>query len=126
MRLIEKIGNQLAIYPHHTGKKHKEESVSQTQQRTISISTELITDDWVQIAIADHGLGMPENVRSRIFDPFFTTKPIGKGTGLGLSISYKIVTEKHHGKMWCNSELREGSQFVMEIPIQQPTQIVKL
>lgn len=57
--------------------------------------------------------------RSRIFEPFFTTKPIGKGTGLGLSISYKIVTEKHHGQMWCDSQLGEGSKFVIEIPVHQ-------
>ncbi|WP_335337705.1 HAMP domain-containing sensor histidine kinase [Nostoc piscinale] len=74
----------------------------------------------VQIAIADNGLGIPATVKSRIFDPFFTTKPIGKGTGLGLSISYQIVTEKHHGQMFCDSTPGEGTKFVIEIPITQP------
>jgi signal transduction histidine kinase len=85
----------------------------------IWISTQVTADNWVQIAIADNGSGISETVRSRIFDPFFTTKPIGKGTGLGLSISYKIVTEKHYGKMWCDSTLTEGSKFVIEIPVHQ-------
>ncbi|MBO3460216.1 HAMP domain-containing histidine kinase [Aetokthonos hydrillicola Thurmond2011] len=91
-----------------------------TQPSTIWISTQLIADNRVQIVIADNGSGIPETVRSRIFDPFFTTKPVGKGTGLGLSISYKIVTEKHHGKMWFDSTLGEGTKFVIEIPVHQP------
>jgi signal transduction histidine kinase len=77
-------------------------------------------DDRVQITVADNGSGIPETVRSRIFDPFFTTKPIGKGTGLGLSISYRIVTEKHNGRMECDSTPGEGTKFVIEIPICQP------
>ncbi len=86
----------------------------------IWISTQVKSENQVQIVIADNGAGMPETVRSRIFDPFFTTKPVGKGTGLGLSISYQIVTEKHKGEMWCDSTLGEGTKFVIEIPIRQP------
>ncbi|MEA5554608.1 ATP-binding protein [Anabaena cylindrica UHCC 0172] len=89
----------------------------QIQPGTIWISTQMMTDNQVQIAIADNGVGIPEIVRSRIFNPFFTTKPVGKGTGLGLSISYKIVTEKHHGQMWCDSILGQGSKFVIQIPV---------
>ncbi len=85
----------------------------------IWIRTSIIEQDWVQIAIADNGTGIPEKSRSRLFDPFFTTKPVGKGTGLGLSISYQIVTEKHGGKLWCDSTLGEGTKFVIEIPIHQ-------
>ncbi|MEH2194332.1 MAG: ATP-binding protein [Nostoc sp.] len=91
-----------------------------TRLGIIWISTQLTSDNWVQIAIADNGSGIPEKVRSRIFDPFFTTKPVGKGTGMGLSISYKIVTEKHYGKIWCDSTLGEGTKFVIEIPVHQP------
>ncbi|MEH2238774.1 sensor histidine kinase [Nostoc sp.] len=97
-----------------------EESAQQTQPGKIWISTQVTADNRVQIAIADNGSGIPEKVRSRIFDPFFTTKAIGKGTGLGLSISYKIVIEKHHGKMWCDSTLGEGTKFIIEIPVHQP------
>ncbi len=99
------------------------EESQQTQPGTIWISTQMTADNHVQIAIADNGCGIPETVRSRIFDPFFTTKPIGKGTGMGLSISYKIVIEKHHGKIWCDSTLGEGTKFVIEIPVHQPEPI---
>ncbi|BAY20567.1 integral membrane sensor signal transduction histidine kinase [Calothrix sp. NIES-2100] len=97
-----------------------EESAQQTQPGKIWISTQVTADNQVQIAIADNGAGISEKVRSRIFDPFFTTKPIGKGTGLGLSISYKIITERHHGKIWCDSTEGEGTKFVLEIPVHQP------
>lgn len=85
----------------------------------ISIQTSLVDNSWVRIAIADNGVGIPENVQKRIFDPFFTTKPIGKGTGMGMSISYQIITEKHYGKLECFSHPGEGTEFVIQIPVQQ-------
>ncbi|HEY9710436.1 MAG TPA: response regulator [Oculatellaceae cyanobacterium] len=75
--------------------------------------------DRIVIRIADNGSGMTENVRQRLFDPFFTTKPVGSGTGLGLAISYQIVVEKHKGQLRANSEVAKGSEFVIEIPLQQ-------
>jgi signal transduction histidine kinase len=62
---------------------------------------------------------MPESVRKRIFDPFFTTKAVGKGTGMGMPISYQIVTEKHGGKLDCFSIPDEGTEFIIQIPVQQ-------
>lgn len=87
----------------------------------IRISTSLLNKDWIVIKIADNGLSMDEKVLSRLFNPFFTTKVVGKGTGLGLSISYQIVTEKHNGKIYCQSELGKGTEFVIELPIRQIT-----
>ena len=85
----------------------------------IRICTLMIDSNWVEIAIADNGTGMPKEIQERIFDPFFTTKPIGKGTGLGMSISYQIVTEKHHGKLELLSTPGEGTEFKIQIPIKQ-------
>ncbi|MBN3891216.1 MAG: GAF domain-containing protein [Nostoc sp. JL31] len=73
----------------------------------------------VVIRIADNGPGIPEALRARICDPFFTTKPVGKGTGLGLSISYQIVVDKHGGVFRCDSQPGLGTEFWIEIPIQQ-------
>ncbi|MFB2875493.1 CHASE domain-containing protein [Floridanema aerugineum] len=73
----------------------------------------------VLIKIADNGLGMTPEAKKRLFDPFFTTKPVGKGTGLGLSISYQIVVDKHGGMLSCESELGQGTEFLIEIPMNQ-------
>lgn len=85
----------------------------------IRIRTGVKEPDWVVVAIADNGSGISPEVQPRIFDPFFTTKPVGKGTGLGLSISYQIVVEKHGGRLNCISEPARGTEFLIEIPIQQ-------
>ena len=99
------------------------ESASYSDTGQITITTALGKLDAkvpsVVIRIADNGLGIPAEVLAQIFNPFFTTKPVGKGTGLGLSISYQIVTEKHGGVFKCDSQQGLGTQFYIEIPIQQ-------
>ncbi|AFY37067.1 integral membrane sensor signal transduction histidine kinase [[Leptolyngbya] sp. PCC 7376] len=92
---------------------------SDTTQPQICIETSLTTDQQVQIRITDNAMGVPKEIQSKLFDPFFTTKPIGKGTGLGLSMSYQIITERHSGKLWCESRIGQGSSFVIEIPYNQ-------
>lgn len=83
----------------------------------IHITTELWTNDFVRITIADNGPGMSSPVQEKIFDTFFTTKPAGKGTGLGLSISHQIITENHYGYLICESVPGEGTAFHIEIPV---------
>ncbi|HEY9619382.1 MAG TPA: ATP-binding protein [Crinalium sp.] len=85
----------------------------------IWIHTSATADQQVRITIADNGPGISDEVRSQLFNPFFTTKPVGKGTGLGLSISYQIITEKHHGTLWCDSSSGQGAKFTLEIPVSQ-------
>ncbi|BAY40748.1 PAS/PAC sensor signal transduction histidine kinase [Nostoc sp. NIES-2111] len=86
---------------------------------TIRIATSMSRSNWLRIAIADNGIGMPEKVQQQVFNPFFTTKPVGKGTGMGMSISYQVITEKHNGKLECYSKPGQGTEFIIEIPIQQ-------
>lgn len=85
----------------------------------IAIRTEHLSNESIVICIADNGCGIEENVCSQMFEPFFTTKPINKGTGLGLSISYQIVTQKHGGKIYCQSTLGVGTELKIEIPVRQ-------
>lgn len=91
-----------------------------THPSIIRICTEMCDRDFVTIKITDNGPGIISDVKKRIFDPFFTTKPVGKGTGLGLSISYQIIVDKHGGELKCNSQLGEGTEFLIKIPIRQP------
>jgi signal transduction histidine kinase len=86
----------------------------------ISIYTELLDSNWIRIRIADNGPGMSENVQKQMFDPFFTTKAVGKGTGMGMSISRQIVLETHQGKLNFSSELGQGTEFLIELPLEQP------
>jgi two-component system, NtrC family, sensor kinase len=81
--------------------------------------TQALADKGISIHISDNGSGMDKTVQAKLFDPFFTTKPVGKGTGLGLSISYQIVVSNHNGKLYCQSALEQGSEFVIEIPVRQ-------
>jgi signal transduction histidine kinase len=87
----------------------------------IKIATSQVADHQIQIAIADNGPGMPKTVKAKLFDPFFTTKPVGKGTGLGLSISHKIITQAHQGQLECHSQPGQGAEFVIRLPLSQPT-----
>ena len=91
------------------------QSIPQTGK--IFISTR-VKGDMVKISVKDTGSGMSEEIRKKIYDPFFTTKEVGKGTGLGLYISYGII-EKHNGKIEVFSNVGEGTEFVITIPITQ-------
>lgn len=75
------------------------------------------TKQSVLIRILDNGPGIPLEIQERIFNPFFTTKPVGAGTGLGLSISYQIIVERHQGKLKFNSQPNQGTEFIIEIPL---------
>ena len=96
-------------------------SSSKTKEvKTIQIRTQQLNESWVRISIKDDGKGIPQNILHRLFDPFFTTKAVGKGTGLGLSISFRII-ENHQGKLYCESEIDKGSEFIIELPIESHT-----
>ena len=60
-----------------------------------------VTAPAVRITFADHGLGIPPEIRGRIFEAFFTTKAL-KGSGVGLWLSSTIVHE-HGGKLQVRS-----------------------
>jgi light-regulated signal transduction histidine kinase (bacteriophytochrome) len=97
----------------------KEQRQSSPSQITIRTSLLQEQDDipHALIQITDNGSGISEEVVEKIFDPFFTTKPVGKGTGLGLSICYQIVVDKHLGRLKCKSQLGQGTEFAIEIPL---------
>ncbi|MDZ8223174.1 ATP-binding protein [Nostoc sp. ChiVER01] len=82
----------------------------------ITIITECWQNDLVIVRIADNGSGISPENQKKIFDTFFTTKPRGIGTGLGLAIAHQIVVEKHQGKITCQSELNQGTEFVLALP----------
>lgn len=82
----------------------------------ITVKTQL-SEDRVAIRIQDNGIGMTPDVKQKIFDHLFTTKAVGQGTGLGLAIARQIVVQKHSGTLEVNSNLGEGTEFVISIPV---------
>jgi two-component system sensor histidine kinase PilS (NtrC family) len=69
--------------------------------------------DWVEIAVADEGVGIPMDALDRIFDPFFTTKR--GGSGLGLATVHRIV-EQHGGSIRVESALGTGTTVRVRLP----------
>lgn len=68
--------------------------------------------DFVAVAVADTGDGIPEGAMTHIFEPFFTTKPPGKGTGLGLSQVYGFAKQSG-GEVDVASRCGEGAVFTL-------------
>jgi len=73
-----------------------------------------------RIAVADEGIGIPEEAQARIFEKFFRADPslrrgIG-GTGLGLYIA-RALTEKMGGTIRVVSTPGSGSTFTVELPL---------
>ena len=67
-----------------------------------------------KIIIRDHGIGIKEDDLEIVFEPTFSTKE--HGTGLGLTIVEKIIIE-HGGRIYCNCEYGNGSEFTIELPV---------
>jgi two-component system NtrC family sensor kinase len=70
----------------------------------------------VKISISDNGCGIPQEDLGKVFQPFFTTKKDGKGTGLGLTITYGLV-KKLHGDISVTSKEKEGTTFILSLPV---------
>lgn len=75
---------------------------------------------WIEIAVADSGVGVPANLHEKIFQPFFTTKEVGVGTGLGLSLSLSIARD--HGGTIELDTTSPHTRFVLRLPRTQAHQ----
>ncbi len=85
------------------------------------VAVEIATgeDGWAEIAIVDHGLGIPSRDLERIFERFYRvdrarSRDTG-GTGLGLSIVRHVATN-HWGDVTVQSREGEGSTFTLRLP----------
>lgn len=82
---------------------------------------------WVEVKekelitnIGDSGPGIPREALNHLFTKFYrvagTFGQGAKGTGLGLYICKSII-ERHHGRIWAESQVGEGSIFSFSLPI---------
>lgn len=77
--------------------------------------------DFVEVAITDHGIGMPGNVVGNLFQKFYRShrsRETVAGTGIGLYIS-KAIVESHGGNISVRSEEGHGSTFTISLPTYQ-------
>jgi two-component system, NtrC family, nitrogen regulation sensor histidine kinase NtrY len=85
--------------------------------RVLDITSGLGEDGTaVEIAVADTGHGLTDEIRERLFLPFYSTKH--RGTGLGLSIAAKIVQE-HGGSIRAESNSPKGARFLVRLPLME-------
>lgn len=75
-------------------------------------------ENEVQVAIEDNGNGIEPDRIATLFDEYTTasTADVRTGNGLGLSICKKIV-DAHHGRIWAESFLGQGSRFIFCLPL---------
>ncbi|MEM9152266.1 MAG: HAMP domain-containing sensor histidine kinase, partial [Cyanobacteria bacterium P01_F01_bin.3] len=96
----------------------QQHSFAENKAKPSRITVRTETDNQqVKITIADNGPGIPESVKAKIFDNLFTTKAAGKGTGLGLAIARQIVVDTHGGSLTVNSEISQGTEFCIRLPL---------
>jgi signal transduction histidine kinase len=81
--------------------------------RRLSVRSQALAADQVQISAIDTGVGVSPELMTRLFEPFFTTR--AQGIGMGLPISQSII-EAHGGRLWAESSLNQGSVFQFTLP----------
>lgn len=74
----------------------------------------------VKIGVEDNGIGIAKADQRHIFEPFYRARSVVDaqihGNGLGLSLVKQIV-EDHRGRISVESEVGQGSRFVIELPV---------
>jgi signal transduction histidine kinase len=74
--------------------------------------------DAVAVVVQDSGIGVPGEAITRVFEPFFQVpnqSHVGQGSGLGLAI-VKAVVDAHGGGIVVESEVGQGTRFVVTLP----------
>ena len=88
------------------------EAMQDSLHRELTLSTRLLPSGMIELAIADTGPGLTDELRERLFLPYFSTKQ--RGTGLGLSIASKIIQE-HQGTIRAEKNVPAGAKFIIEL-----------
>jgi PAS domain S-box-containing protein len=84
------------------------------------VVTIALADAVCRVAIADHGPGIPADIRDKVFEPFFTTKH--RGTGLGLPTARRVI-DQHQGTITLDCPATGGTVVTVTLPL-DPTRAV--
>ena len=96
--------------------KNSLEAVTGEHKPHIEVITRELSEggrNWVELAVADNGPGLPDGFDARWFEPYTTSKV--KGTGLGLAVAKKIV-EEHGGTIRAENRPDGGAVFTLRLP----------
>jgi len=87
---------------------------------SIEIGCNMFEHDY-EFYVKDNGTGIAAEHQGKVFDLFFTRDGAdgGKSTGIGLTIVKRII-ERHHGRVWVESEPGVGTIFKFTLPIVAP------
>ena len=92
-------------------------AVKFTEKGNIHISCELAAEqNAIRISVTDTGIGISEDKQEQIFERFYKVDSFSQGIGLGLSVS-RMIAQKLGGNLILDSSYKEGSRFVVTIPI---------
>lgn len=92
-------------------------AVKFTEKGSIHVNCELEAEqNAIRISVTDTGIGIPEDKQEQIFERFYKVDSFSKGIGLGLSVS-RMIAQKLGGNLVLDSTYKEGSRFIVTIPI---------
>lgn len=83
----------------------------------ITITTSVVESDEVVIIIADNGVGILAHLKDKLSEAFDGLKSQNQKNSLGLSMSHLIVVDKHRGKLEFNSFSKQGTEFIIKLPL---------
>lgn len=92
---------------------------AQTNEGEITLNAALEEAHYMTLRFADNGVGMNQEQLENIYEPFYTTIRNRGGTGLGMQIVYNLVVHKLKGSIECHSELGQGTEFIIKVPIEE-------
>ena len=89
------------------------EAMADHEPREVTLGTKLLDSGMIEVAVADFGRGIPDDISGRLFEPFVSSKH--NGMGLGLSVSHSII-EAHNGRLTAEPNPEGGTIFRFTLP----------
>jgi two-component system sensor kinase FixL len=89
------------------------DAMQDAPRRELKVSLTAAGDNMMEIAVADTGPGISDEIEARLFQPFVTSKQHGMGVGLSIS---RTIVEAHGGKIWSEPNAGGGAIFRFTLP----------
>ena len=89
------------------------EAMRDSLVRRLLVATRAVSQDSIELVVADTGPGISPGDKEKLFLPYFSTK--GRGTGLGLAIVSQILSE-HGARIRVEDNRPSGARFYVEVP----------